>query len=294
MGLKTIIGWRNHVTSTSTLVVTHTGAGSSSVVSTLPLANLLTPQLSEACRISWTGGGRTILRHTPPGTGPLPILPIKGMVWVAGFRTSSTALPQVAYYRIRLYNGLSVVADSGDQGQVVGAWTTHLLLPYDLTLLGVAPTKVEIELWSSPDASAFFDVGYLFIGDVWTPEDQSSDGWQHVPFDNSQVDETPTGQFYAARRSTGRMVRLVFDALSGYDMWGVDYPEGPAGYAESYVDLMLAWCGTSRPVVAVPFVDGDGIRPWARPLFGRFVDLQPATKLPGDLFGWTCTLKEHF
>lgn len=279
MDLKTHVGWFNHVSSASELSLTHEGgAGSSSVISTLPLANLLTEQLAEVCRIHWVSPGIAVLRFE---RADLPMLGMFGLMGVVNSNNS------YFNWRATVYDGATILADSALQETLTAR--ENLVFTWDV---GTVPDAVEIQLFDL-NYEAYFDLGYLFVGDRWTPEEQASDGWQEQPIDYSQVDETPSGQFYAARRSTGRIVRLKWDALSGLDMYGIRVPN-VAEYRYSYVDRMMAHCGIARPVIAVAFEESITNRPWVRPIYGRFVELQPWTKLAADMFAWSCSIKEHY
>ncbi len=286
MALKTHIGWRNRISAAAQLSISGAGA---SVVPTLPLANLLTPQLAEVCRVNCSVAG-LVLTYIRAGTDTLPR---KGMVALMGIKHLDPSTSIQLGFRVRLYSGAGgtgLLATSPVYALNVGIWQTNFIWPYDLGGAGAFPVRADIELYDMNFVGSYhLDMGYAYAGDDWSPEDQSSDGWQDQPFDNSQVEETPSGQFFPSRRSTGRVVRLRWDALSGLDVYGQDYPVVPGVSRESYLDLVLAFAGVSRPVIAVPFDDAaTTARPWSRPVYGRFVDLQAPTKIHGDIFALSC------
>jgi hypothetical protein len=232
---------------------THVGAGSSSVVSTLPQANMLDRRLAKVCRMSYAGLNSTSeMRHTFNLAAPPPEDIVSGQlsaVVICGWRILE--YPGAAMqFRVRD----SVLSPSFDSGWITDSWlgaTSSLLSLYVLPST-TAPSQIIVSFRphtaGGVPGTGTLDIGRAFAGRSINMPKGVDAQFSVATTDAGRSMRSRGQQMYSERLPRVRTLSCKLSQMTAAQCFG-----SPFTFMQMAKDA-----GTSDDVVIVPRSSGAG------------------------------------
>lgn len=212
-----VVAWREWITKyTNGLSLVHSGSGSASVSSSLPLANLGDRRLAKVCRINTVGasvGGGLYDHGTNTVRWITDGLLDKGRAVIIGLLNHN--IPQYASsstpLRIRCYSdtgGTTLIYDSGNISSTLfkqitsapygGLFYNHTFcIPPSRLATPVARVEVAVAYGNTPFSTTTLDIGRLFLADGIVVPEGIQGTWRTRIIDPSVVRRSRGQQVYA-------------------------------------------------------------------------------------------------
>lgn len=270
------IAWRDWVCKSGTISLVHTGSGTPTVSSTLPLTNLADRRLAKVCRITSTGtsvgGGQfshgvNTIKWTAPASedGRCVLIGLLNHN-IASLASSATPI------RIRAWSdiaGTILIYDSGNissslfkytVGASYGSQTPQHVFGIPSSRLGTRAVRVEIDitLGNIPFSFITMDLGRLFIADGINLTEGIEGTWRTRVIDPSVVRRSRSQQVYSDDQLVSRSMDFGVDITSDQQAFDLDPTnrtdlgipsgaEGPPSWAACAVEA-----GIHGEVVVIP------------------------------------------
>lgn len=237
-----VVAWRDWITKyTNGLGFTHTGSGSASVSSSLPLANLGDRRLAKVCRINTTGssvGGGLYDHGTNTVRWITDGLLDKGRTVVIALLNHN--IPQYASsatpLRIRCYSdtgGTTLIYDSGNISSTLfkqitnapygGQFYNHTFcIPPTRLQTPVARVEVAVTYGNTPFTTTTLDMGRLFLADGITVAEGIQGTWKTRIIDQSLMRRSRGQQVYADEVLPIRALDFGVDITSDQQAFDLD------------------------------------------------------------------------
>lgn len=274
--MKSTIGYQYLLPAAGSITVSLTNL---SVVSGSSTDNLFSANLSESCRLKFTGAGTTTAAQITLTVGTA--LTNVGMIGLLGhtLRPTSTITPQ---FRGELINVSTTQWDNDTPG-VTGAYDTYsdcgdyvsqqwLRTCFKSTWATTGTqrytaTAVRFYIKGLP-TNTEFEIGRIWVSRALTfragvPYEADSMGYD----DPSVLDVSNGRQVYAQERAMGRVQNITLAALLTDEVW-------PSGGRTDYLDRILAHSGRVRPIVFMPEANPTVVDSYQRAIYGHLQSLR--------------------